>query len=160
MKKSMFLLACSLWLGVAVVAAEPSSTTNETTTTTASILVGSNVIQTSEYHIFTSFTLTNTTPFWFNPQIYLIDANGVIVRKFAPLIKSFGTWQKPSGDFIDEDFQGSIWIVSSQPLVASAFIYQYEPESGKLTLLGNSQLSTVTPEAADAALQRFAAEGN
>ncbi len=117
------------------------------------VYVAPNVLQINASQVFSSFTLTNTTPYWFNPQVYLVNLDGEVVRHFSPLLKGFGTWQEASSSLVKEDFQGSIWIVSAQPIVASSFIYQYDSATGALTLLGNDKLEQVTPEAADNALQ-------
>ncbi len=129
-------------------AAEPQSSDSP-----SYVYVAPNVLEIDANKIFSSFTLTNTTPFWFNPRVYLVDLDGEIVRQFSPMLKGFGTWQKATIDLLETDFQGSIWILSPQPIVASAFIYQYEPKSGGLTLLGNGKLDQVAPEAAADALK-------
>jgi hypothetical protein len=106
------------------------------------VYVAPNAVQAQELGIFTTITLTNTTGYWFNPRIYLIDPNGGIIRQLTPLLKSFGTWQKASVDIIAEDFRGSVWIVSPQPIVSAAFIHQFR-DDGSLSLLGNSKLEQI-----------------
>lgn len=116
------------------------------------IYVAPNVIQSRAAAIFTTFALTNTSEYWFNPRIYLIDPDGEIVARFNPLLKGFGTLQKTTGDFLLEDFQGSVWIVSPQPIVASAFIHQSKLDHS-LALLGTAGLEKMEAQAAVAALK-------
>jgi hypothetical protein len=155
-KKLFILLGIMVLVCVPAVAAESAGQTPaaaDNPDSSSHVYVASNVLQIDANQIFSSFTLTNTTPFWFNPHIYFVNTDGEIVRDFAPLLKGFATWQKPSTEFLSEDFQGSIWIVSPQPIVASAFIFQLDSKTGSLTLLGNNKLEQVAPEAADNALQ-------
>ena len=154
---------CLILLGIAVLVCVPAAATgqstapSDTSTPPSYVYVAPNVLQFDAERVFTSFTLTNTTAFWFNPQVYLIDLDGVIVRRFSPLLKAFGSWQKPSTDLLDEDFQGSIWIVSSEPIAASVFMYQYSPKDGALTSLGSGKLEQVSAEVAAGVLKRVAA---
>ena len=106
------------------------------------VYVAPNAVQAEDLDIFTTITLTNTTSYWFNPRIYLIDPNGEIIRQLAPLMTSFGTWQKASIDIVEEDFRGSVWVVSPQPIVSSAFIHQLR-DDGSLSLLGNVKLERI-----------------
>jgi hypothetical protein len=121
------------------------------------VYVAPSVVQSRAHDIFTTLALTNTSVYWFNPRIYLIDFDGEIVRQFAPLLKGFGTWQKASVDFLAEDFQGSVWIVSPQPIVATAFIHQVKSD-GSVALLGNFGLERMEREAAEALRQRAAGQ--
>jgi hypothetical protein len=125
--------------------------------TPSNVYVASNVVQWEGANVFTTFTLTNTTSFWFNPRIYLINLDGEIVRQFAPLIKGFGSWQKPTTELIDEDFQGSVWIISPQPIVASAFIHQLR-EDGTVSLVATNSLEKIDRDVADAVLERLAGQ--
>lgn len=118
----------------------------------AYVYVAPNLIQSRSHGIFSTLALTNTTEYWFNPRIYLVDADGRIVQEFSPLLKGFGTWQKTTVDFLPEDFNGSVWIVSSQPIVASSFMHQLR-EDGSLSLLGNTELRGLEPAAGTAAAQ-------
>lgn len=106
------------------------------------VYVAPNAVQAQQLGIFTTVTLTNTTHYWFNPKICLIDPDGEIVKQLTPLLKSFGTWQKASVDIIDEDFRGSIWVIAPHPIVSAAFIHQLG-EDGGLSLLGNSKLELI-----------------
>jgi hypothetical protein len=106
------------------------------------IYVAPNAVQAQELGIFTTVTLTNTTDYWFNPKICLIDPNGEIVGQLTPLLKSFGTWQKASVDIVPQDFSGSIWVISPHPIVSAAFIHQFN-EDGGLSLLGNARLELI-----------------
>jgi hypothetical protein len=119
---------------------------------TSYVYVAPNIVHARAHDIFTTLALTNTSIYWFNPRIYLIDADGEIVREFAPLLKGFGTWQKTSVDFLPEDFQGSAWIVSAQPIVATAFIHQLKAD-GSLVMLGSFALERMDREAAEALRQ-------
>lgn len=103
------------------------------------IYLAPNVIQKSEADVFTSFAVTNTTPYWFNVRIYLISAEGEIVQERTPLLKGYGTWQQSSGDLTEEDFQGSIWMISPYPLIAVSMNYQLL-QDGKLTHLATVRL--------------------
>lgn len=125
-------------------------------TTSETVYVAPNVVQAKDLQVFTTFAITNATPFWFNPRIYLVNQDGEIVRQFAPLLKGFGTWQRTTLDLIDSDFQGSVWIVSPQPVVASAFLHQLQ-EGGKLVLLGNTELREMAADVAAVALQQLTA---
>jgi hypothetical protein len=116
------------------------------------VYVASNLVQSRAHGIFSTLTLTNTTEYWFNPRIYLVDAEGNVVKEFAPLLKGFATWQKSSVDFLPEDFNGSIWVVSTQPVVATAFMHQIH-DDGTLSLLGNAALVDLEPAAGVAAAQ-------
>jgi len=118
------------------------------------LYVAPNVFQSKANGVFTTFALTNTTPFWFNPHIYLIDADGAVVKEFAPLLKGFGTWQKTTVEFVSEDFQGSIWVVSPQPIVSTAFIHQLR-DDGTLTLLGSTELRKLDDAGAASAVQHL-----
>jgi hypothetical protein len=106
------------------------------------VYVAPNAVQAEELGIFTTITLTNTTKYWFNPRIYLIDPDGEIIIQLTPLLKSFGTWQKASVDIVTEDFRGSVWVVSPQPIVSASFIHQFSGD-GSLSLLGNTQLERI-----------------
>lgn len=106
------------------------------------VYVAPNAIQAGDLNIFTTITMTNTTDYWFNPSIYLIDPEGEVIKQLAPLLKSFGTWQRASVDIVADDFRGSVWVVSPQPIVAAAFIHQLG-NNGTLSLLGNSRLELV-----------------
>lgn len=118
------------------------------------VYVAPNVVQVrSANDIFTTFALTNTTEYWFNPRIYLVDLEGDVVRHFAPLLKGFGTWQKSSVSLMPEDFHGSVWILSSQPIVGTAMIHQ--SSNGSLTLLGSTELKLMEPKAAESLRQRL-----
>lgn len=130
-----------------------STATPDTSSSASYVYVAPNVLQIGANQVFSSFTLTNTTPYWFNPQVYLVNLDGEVVRHFSPLLKGFGTWQEASTSLLKEDFQGSIWIVSAQPIAASSFIYQYDSKAGALALLGNDKLEQISPEAANNALQ-------
>ncbi|MEJ2082952.1 MAG: hypothetical protein P8Y94_12470 [Acidobacteriota bacterium] len=152
----------SLFLGIVALLCVPmvsaasegqSPTAADNSGSTSHVYVAPNVLQLGANQIFSSFTLTNTTPYWFNLHIYFVNTDGEVVRDFSPLLKGFATWQKPSTEFLADDFQGSIWIVSPQPIVASAFIFQLDSKAGSLTLLGNNKLDEVAPESADDALQ-------
>lgn len=154
MNKSMILFGLAVVLCASWAWAEQSPAALDGSTPPSYVYVASSVVQIDSSDAFTSFTLTNTTPYWFNPQIYLIDLDGVIVRQFSPLLKGFGSWQKASSDLLTGDFQGSVWIISAQPIVASAFIYQYDAKAGSLTLLGNSTLERMTPDVASDIVQR------
>ncbi len=121
------------------------------------VYVAPNLVQSRAHGIFSTLTLTNTTEYWFNPRIYLVDADGNVIKQFAPLLKGFATWQKSSVDFLPADFSGSIWIVSSQPVVAAAFIHQIR-EDGTLSLLGNTGLVDLEPAASVAAAQALVSE--
>lgn len=112
------------------------------------VYVAPNAVQAKELGIFTTITLTNTTDYWFNPRIYFIDPNGEIVTQLTPLLKSFGTWQKASVDIVAEDFRGSVWVVSPQPIVSASFIHQFNGD-GSLSLLGNSKLERINSQHAD-----------
>ena len=112
------------------------------------VYVAPNAVQARELGIFTTITVTNTTNYWFNPRIYLIDPDGEIVSQLTPLLKSFGTWQKASVDIVAEDFRGSVWVVSPQPIVSASFIHQFNGD-GSLSLLGNSKLERINSEHAD-----------
>lgn len=116
------------------------------------VYVASNLVQSRSHGIFSTLTLTNTTEYWFNPRIYLVDTEGNVVKEFAPLLKGFATWQKSSVDFLPEDFSGSIWIVSTQPVVATTFMHQIRGD-GTLSLLGNAALVDLEPAAGVAAAQ-------
>jgi hypothetical protein len=104
--------------------------------------VAPNAVQVQELGIFTTIALTNTTHYWFNAKIYLIDPDGEVVTQLNPLLKSFGTWQKATVDIVAEDFRGSVWVISPQPIVSAAFIHQFNPD-GDLSLLGNTKLEEV-----------------
>lgn len=106
------------------------------------VYVASNAIQYQELSIFVAVAITNTTEYWFNPVIYFLDTDGKVLRKVAPLIKGRSTWQKASSDLVTEDFQGSVWIVSPHPLIATTFIYQLI-DSDILILLGSSNLRRI-----------------
>jgi len=106
------------------------------------IYVAPNAVQAKDLGIFTTITLTNTTKYWFNPCIYLVDPDGEIISRLTPLLKSFGTWQRASVDIVTEDFRGSVWVVSSQPVVSVSFIHQFNAD-GTLSLIGNSRLEPV-----------------
>jgi hypothetical protein len=106
------------------------------------VYVSPNAVQAQELGIFTTIALTNTTKYWFNATIYLIDPDGEIVTQLAPLLKSFGTWQKATVDIVAEDFRGSVWVISPQPVVSTSFIHQFNLD-GSLSLLGNSKLEEV-----------------
>jgi hypothetical protein len=123
----------------------------------SNVYVGSNVVQVQDADVFTTFTLTNTTAFWFNPRVYLINLDGEIVRQFAPLIKGYGSWQKTSVDLISEDFQGSVWIISPQPIVAAAFIHQLR-QDGTVSLVATNGLERMDRDEADAAIQHLSGE--
>ncbi|GAB4251180.1 MAG: hypothetical protein Kow00109_26970 [Acidobacteriota bacterium] len=123
---------------------------------TETVYVAPNVVQAKDLNVFTTFAITNATPFWFNPRIYLVNQDGEVVRQFAPLLKGFGTWQRTTLDLIDSDFQGSIWIVSPQPIVASAFLHQLR-DGRELQLLGNTELRRMDGEVAETALQQLTA---
>ncbi len=116
------------------------------------VYVAPNVIQSRAHGIFSTLALTNTTEYWFNPRIYLVNADGEVVKEFAPLLKAFATWQKSSVDFLPDDFNGSVWIVSSQPIVASSFMHQIR-QDGSLSLLGNTELKGLETVAAESAVQ-------
>lgn len=120
------------------------------------VYVAPNLVQNRDHGIFSTLTLTNTSEYWFNPRVYLVNTDGEIVKEFAPLLKGFGTWQKTTVDFLPEDFNGSVWIVSPQPIVASSFIHQIR-EDGTLGLLGNTELRGLEPAAAEAAAQSLTA---
>jgi len=115
---------------------------------TSYVYVAPNAVQSSELGIFTTITLTNTTNYWFNPKIILIDPDGEIVSQLTPLLKSFGTWQKASVDIVAEDFRGSVWVVSPQPIVSASFIHQFNSD-GSLSLLGNSKLERINSAQAE-----------
>ena len=121
------------------------------------VYVAPNVVQSRDFNIFTTFALTNTTPYWFNPRIYLINSDGEIVRQFAPLLKGYGTWQKSSVDLIPDDFQGSVWIISAQSIVASAMIHQVKADQS-LSLLGTAGIEQMNRDVAEAMLQRVRQE--
>ena len=106
------------------------------------IYVAPNAVQAKEFDIFTTITLTNTTDYWFNPRVYLIDPDGEIIWQLSPLLKSYGTWQKATTDIVTEDFRGSIWVVSPEPIVSSAFIHQISGK-GSLSLLGTAKLERI-----------------
>jgi hypothetical protein len=113
------------------------------------IYVAPNVIQARALNVFTTFALTNTTEYWFNPRICLVSPAGDIVHQFVPLLKGFGSWQKASVDLLVEDFIGSVWIVSSQPIVGLALIHQIN-EDESLTLVGNAEFERISNPAAEA----------
>ena len=115
------------------------------------VYVAPNAVQVEELGIFTTIALTNTTNYWFNPKIYLIDPDGDVVSQLTPLLKSFGTWQKATVDIVAEDFRGSVWVVSSHPIVSAAFIHQFNLDGG-LSLLGNTKLEEVDSTHAQARL--------
>jgi len=127
------------WLLVLLI---PAGLFSGAKTTSKYVYVAPNAVQARELGIFTTITLTNTTNYWFNPTIYLIDPEGEIITQLAPLLKSFGTWQKASVDILEEDFRGSVWVISPQPIVSASFIHQFNPD-GSLSLLGNAKLELV-----------------
>ena len=104
----------------------------------AYLYVSPAVIQDYELNIFTTIAITNTTEYWFNPRIFVLDSNGETIYNCAPLLHGRGTWQKASSDLIQDDFKGSIWIVSEQPIEAVTYIHQRD--GNKLTLLGAYQM--------------------
>ncbi len=150
-RKAWFAFLACVLLCVAPAMAEDSVSE---AVTPSNVYVGSNVLQVKDANVFTTFTLTNTTSFWFNPRIYLINLDGEIVRQFAPLMKAFGSWQKTSIDLIGDDFQGSVWIVSPQPIVASAFIHQLH-DDGTVSLVTTNSLQRMDRDVADAVIQNL-----
>ncbi len=131
----------------------------QSSATEQTVYVAPNVVQVRSLDIFTTFALTNATFYWFNPRIYFVNEDGEIVREVAPLLKGYATWQRTSLDLLDEDFHGSVWIVSPQPIVASAFLHQLQ-DGDKLLLLGNTELRRMDPEVARNALQQLIAAPN
>jgi hypothetical protein len=132
-KEALLLVLIALLIGGAGYGEEPKE---------QYIYVAPNAVQAREFNIFTTITLTNTTDYWFNPRVYLIDPDGDIIWQLSPLLKSYGTWQKASTDIVPEDFRGSIWVVSPQPIVSSAFIHQMNG-TGLLSLLGTAKLERI-----------------
>jgi len=145
-KETTPLIAASLWSLLLLVAFAQGSELGK-----SYVYVAPNAVQAQEFGIFTTITVTNTTNYWFNPTIYLIDPDGEIITQLNPLLKSFGTWQKATVDIVTEDFRGSVWVVAPQPVVSAAFIHQFNLD-GSLSLLGNSKLEEVNSVQAEARL--------
>lgn len=118
------------------------------------VYVSSTVIHNAASRVFSSFAVTNTTRFWFNPDIYLVDRDGQVVHHASPLLKGFGTWHDISGSLLSDDFNGSIWIVSSQPLVVNSYTHQAD-EDGHVTLLASSEAKAMTASAVEAIVQNL-----
>ena len=141
-RETLLVLVVALFVCQAGFGGEPSE---------QHIYVAPNAVQAKEFGIFTTVTLTNTTDYWFNPRVYLIDPDGEIILQLSPLLKSYGTWQKASTDIVSEDFRGSIWVVSPEPIVSSAFIHQMNG-AGSLSLLGTAKLERISGVRAEALL--------
>jgi hypothetical protein len=139
----------ALLIGVLLITVLASATGRAAAGRENYVYVAPNVIQARALNVFTTFALTNTTEYWFNPRICLVNPAGDIVYQFAPLLKGFGSWQKASIDLLLEDFAGSVWIVSSQPIVGLALIHQIN-EDGSLTLVGNAKFERISNTAAQA----------
>lgn len=109
------------------------------------VYLAPNVIQNADAGVFSSFAFTNTSPYWFNLSVYLVSTEGEIVLQLTPLLKGFGTWQQSSGALIQENFQGSIWVVSAHPLVGVSMNYQLRA-GNQLSNLATVQLERLSSE--------------
>lgn len=118
------------------------------------VYVAPSAYQSLAQNIYSSLGLTNLTEYWFNVHIFFVDSNGEIVRKVSPLLKGFGTWQRATPDLLPNDFQGSVWIISEQPIVSSAFIHQLGND-GKLSLLGTVEIKQVETKLAEPLMLRL-----
>jgi hypothetical protein len=118
------------------------------------VYVAPSAYQSLAQNIYSSFGLTNLTEYWFNIHIFFVNSNGEIVRKVSPLLKGFGTWQKATVDLLPNDFQGSVWIISEQPVVSSSFIHQIGSD-GRLSLLGTVAIEQVDTKLAEPLMLRL-----
>jgi len=118
------------------------------------VYVAPSAYQSLAQNIYSSLGLTNLTEYWFNAHIYFVDSNGKIVRKVSPLLKGFGTWQRSTRDLIPDDFQGSVWIITGQPIASSAFIHQAVANGG-LSLLGTVAIKEVDSSLAAPLMERL-----
>ena len=120
------------------------------------VYVSSTVIHDADSGVFSSFAVTNTTRFWFNPDIYLVNRDGQVVKHSAPLLKGFGTWHEVSGSLLSDEFNGSIWIVSAQPLVVNSYTHQ-EDQEGHVTLLASTEAKQMITSAVESIVESLSA---
>lgn len=98
--------------------------------------------------VFTTFAVTNTTQWWFNPSVNLVNSEGDKTATIVPLMKGFGTWQSTTYSIIGEPFHGSVWIVSAEPLIGFCYIHQLH-EDGTIGLIANAKLELMEQTTSD-----------